>query len=120
MSSLTRLKDEVAPEQETVLRQTYQLAWTSIPVLLVYAAAQVGVSIFVGPKQGQLKLVLEPYLLLLGLILHIQWRRVSRDFFDLGLRRPYWIAAADCLSFVITFWALSVLVHAFLVEAGLI
>jgi hypothetical protein len=94
------------------LRQAYLLAGFSLLVLMIYAAAQAGVALVIAPRQEGLKLVLEPYLLLLGLILHVQWRRVGAAFLGEGLRRPLWIIAADCLSFVITFWALAVIVMA--------
>jgi hypothetical protein len=106
-------------ERSATLQQTYYLAAFSIPVLILYAAAQVSVALLVGPDNGSLKLVVEPYLLILGLILHVQWRRVGGVFRAEGLTRPVWVIAADCLSFIVTFWALSVLTLAFLQEARL-
>jgi hypothetical protein len=107
-------------ERTASLHETYCLALFSLPVLLVYAAIQAGVGLVIAPANAELKLVIEPYLLLLGLILHVQWRRVGGAFLASGLRRPWWVIAADCLSFVITFWALGVLVQAFLQEAKLL
>jgi hypothetical protein len=107
-------------ERPATWQETYFLAWFSLPVLIVYAIAQAAVGLVIAREQPELRLVIEPYLLLLGLILHVQWRRVSRHFFRSGVPRPLWIAAADCLSFVITFWALGILIQAFLQEAKLI
>ena len=112
--------EQLSSDEATSLQQAYVLAFFSLPVLLIYAAAQTGLSCFLGPQHSELKLVLEPNLLLLGLILHVQWRRVSNAFLAHDLPRPLWMAAADCLSFVITFWALWVLAEAFLREAGLV
>lgn len=106
-------------DPSTLLRQTYLLAAFSVPVVVVYAAAQTCIAVLVAPANAALRLVLEPYLLLLGLILHVQWRRVGGVFSSLGLNRPLWIVAADATSFVVTFWAVSVLVLAFLHEARL-
>ena len=110
----------LTPEADASLQQAYVLAFFSLPVLLVYAAAQSFLSFLLGPEHSDLKLVLEPNLLLLGLILHVQWRKVSNAFLAHDLRRPLWMAVADCLSFVITFWALWVLAEAFLREAGVV
>jgi hypothetical protein len=106
-------------ERSATLQQTYYLAAFSVPILVFYAAAQTAVALLVAPANASLKLVLEPYLLILGLILHVQWRRVGGVFHSEGLPRPLWIVAADALSFVITFWALGVLATAFLQEAKL-
>jgi hypothetical protein len=116
-------EEEAAPaaqEQTASVLEAYLLAFFSVPVLLVYAAAQAGISLFLGPEQTALKLVLEPNLLLMGLILHVQWRRVGSIFMSHGLRRPLWMAAGDLASFVITFWACWVLVEAFIREARFI
>ncbi len=107
-------------ERTLSLREGYILAAVGVPILLIYGVAQSMLALFIAPKQPELKLVVEPYLLLIGLILHVQWRRVARTFREHGLTRPAWVAAADCLSFVITFWAIGVLVEAFLKEAGII
>jgi len=106
-------------EQTSTFKQTYYLAAFSAPVVVLYALAQSAVALFVAPANAQLKLVLEPYLLILGLILHVQWRRVGMVYQAEGLPRPAWIIAADALSFVITFWAFGVLVLAFCQEARL-
>jgi hypothetical protein len=110
----------LSSEAATAVQQAYVLAFFSVPVLFIYAAAQAGLSFFLGAEHTQLKLVLEPNLLLLGLILHVQWRKVSNAFLAHDLQRPLWMAAGDCLSFVITFWALWALAEAFLQEAGLL
>ncbi len=102
------------------LQQAYGLALVGLPLLLVYAAAQTSLSFVLGPDQHALKLVIEPHLLLLGLILHVQWRKVDRIYREVGLARPRWIAAADCASFVTTFWALAILGEAFMREAKII
>jgi hypothetical protein len=107
-------------ERSAPLQEAYTLAIFSWPVLIVYAVAQASLSFFLAPHHPALKLVLEPYLLLLGLILHVQWRKVDRTLREHDLARPWWVATADCLSFVITLWALSVLVEAFLHEAKVI
>jgi hypothetical protein len=107
-------------EEAAALQQAYIVAFFSLPVLLIYASAQTALSFMLGPQHTELKLVLEPNLLLLGLILHVQWRKVSNAFLAHGTPRPLWMAGADCLSFVITFWALWVLAEAFLREAQLI
>jgi hypothetical protein len=117
------VEDEAASlphEQAVSLTEAYAIACFSLPVLLIYAAAQTGISFLLGPEHADLKLVLEPNLLLLGLILHVQWRRVGTIFLAHDLRRPVWISAADLASFVITFWACWVLVEAFLREAQLL
>jgi hypothetical protein len=102
------------------LRDAYYLAAFSVPVLLVYAAAQAGISLFLGPDHADLKLVIEPNLLLLGLILHVQWRRVSTIFLAHDLPRPMWMTLGDLASFVITFWAGWVLVEALLRSAQIL
>ena len=102
------------------LRQAYTLAAVGVPMLVVYGMAQTFLGLVLIRSQPELKLVTEPYLLLLGLVLHVQWRKVSLTFQANSLRRPWWIALADCLSFVITFWALSVLAEAFFHEAKLL
>jgi hypothetical protein len=112
------MNHEPSIEQPRVtMREAYTLAFVGLPILVLYALAQAGLSFLLGPHQPALKLVIEPYLLLLGLILHVQWRRVSAAFRDHQTPRPYWIAGADCASFVITFWAFGTLVDAFLREA---
>jgi hypothetical protein len=115
-----RSADESLTGSPVALREAYALAIFSGPVLLVYVTAQASLSFFLAPHHPALKLVLEPYLLLLGLILHVQWRHVSRTFQANDLPRPWWVLAADCLSFVTTFWALCVLVEAFLHQAKVI
>jgi hypothetical protein len=90
------------------------LAWFGLPVLFVYACAQGAISLFVGAQHQHLKLVIEPNLLLLGLILHVHWRHVGTLYAELGQDRPWWIGLADCVSFVITFWALWVLLEVFM------
>ncbi len=102
------------------LQQAYGLALVGLPLLLIYGAAQASLSFALAPHEHALKLVIEPHLLLIGLILHVQWRKVGSIFRDLGLTRPRWIAAADCASFVTTFWALTILGEAFLREAKVI
>jgi hypothetical protein len=99
------------------MREAYTLAFVGLPILLLYALAQAGLSFLLGPHQPALKLVIEPYLLLLGLILQVLGGGVSAVFRDHQTPRPYWIAGADCASFVITFWAFGTLVDAFLREA---
>lgn len=100
-------------ERISSVREAYVLALTGWPMLALYALAQASLSFVVSVERPELKLVLEPYVLFFGLILHAQWRRVRSVFELLGLRRPRWIAVADCASFIITFWALSVLAQAF-------
>jgi hypothetical protein len=103
-----------------ILQRAYGVAVFSTLVLAIYVAAQVVLCVFVARHQPSLKLLVEPYLLLLGLILHVQWKRVARDFRAEEYPRPWWIAAADCASFVTTFWAFFVLMEAFLREAKII
>jgi hypothetical protein len=112
--------NRAAPEPLAPLGQAYVLAFAGLPILLIYAVAQASLSLIVGPNNPNLKLVLEPNLLLLGLILHVQWRKVSHTFRAHGLARPAWVAGADCLSFIITFWALCALGEAFLQQAKLL
>jgi hypothetical protein len=95
------------------LREAYILAAVGWPMLIVYGVAQATLALAVAPQHPQLRLVIEPYLLLFGLVLHVQWRGVDRAFRQQELSRPWWMAAADCLSFVITFWAVAVLMSAF-------
>lgn len=102
------------------LHHAYGVAIFSILILAVYVAAQLVLCVFVARHQPNLKLMVEPYLLLLGLILHVQWKKVAREFRMEDYPRPWWIAAADCLSFVTTFWAFFVLMEAFLREAKII
>ena len=81
-------------------------------VLIFYMTAQVLLSFTLEHGRWlELKLSLESYLLLLGLILHVQWRRVERLVWESGLGRPWWLMLADCLSFVTTFWACGTLFH---------
>lgn len=96
------------------LQEAHLMAYLNAGALLVYVGAQTSLSLLFGRDNAPLKLVLEPYLLLLGLILHVQWRSISRIFRDHAQPRPTWIAAGDCLSFVITFWALVTLTQAFI------
>ena len=102
------------------LQHAYGVAVFSTLVLTIYVAAQVVLCVFVARQQPSLKLMVEPYLLLLGLILHVQWKRVAREFRAEEYPRPFWIAGADCASFVTTFWAFFVLIEAFLREAKII
>lgn len=75
-------------------------------VLIFYIAAQMLLSMaLLHERWLELKLSLETYLLLIGLILHVQWRRVERLVWENGGARPWWLMLADCLSFVTTFWA---------------
>jgi len=97
-----------APPVEAVV-----LAAAGWPILLIYAAAQTALCIFVFPDQPGLKLVVEPYLLLLGLILHVHWRRVTWLCEQVRALRRWWITLADCVSFVITFWAVAALAAGF-------
>lgn len=81
-------------------------------VLIFYMTAQVLLSVaLLNGRWLELKLSLETYLLLLGLILHIQWRRVERLVWEQGMARPWWLVLADCLSFVTTFWACGTILH---------
>jgi hypothetical protein len=102
------------------LREALLIACFSLPTLLVYAVAQSCIYFLLGPNKNGLKLMLEPYLLILGFILHVQWRRVAHIHRYHGQPRPTWMLTGDCFSFVITFWALWTLVEAFLREAKLI
>ena len=102
------------------LREATTIACFSMPVLCIYGVAQSCIYCLLGPAQNGLKLVIEPYLLILGFILHVQWRRVAHIYRDHDLSRPTWMLMGDCLSFVITFWALWTLVQAFLRQAKLI
>jgi hypothetical protein len=97
----------VDPAAAAALREAFVISATSLPVLVIYSAAQaaLGLGLAAHQHQHQLKLMVEPYLLLLGLILHVQWRRVARNYRGAGLPRPGWVAACDCVSFVTTFWA---------------
>lgn len=96
------------------------MAYFSVVVLVVYIGAQSGLTLLFGRDNPPLKLVVEPYLLALGLVLHVHWRKITVAFREHGLVRPRWIATADCLSFMTTFWALWSLVEAFLQKAKLI
>lgn len=109
-------RDAPVPEQVAPLYEAYTLAVVGWPLLAVYALAQAGLSFVIAPQHPDLKLVFEPYLLMLGLILHVHWRRVDRIFRVHDLPRPVWIVMADCLSFVITFWALATLLEALVHE----
>jgi len=115
-----RLVSSMTSERTISLRETYILATVGLPVLIIYTVAQAGVGLLFAARHPHLRLVLEPHLLLLGLILHVQWRRVALGFQLNGLPRPRWVAAADAVSFVTTFWALGGLVQGFLHEAGLV
>lgn len=107
-------------DERTAVRDAYIVAAVSLPILFIYAVAQTGVSVSVGPERPDLKLVIEPYLLLLGVILHVQWRRVTRTLAEQEVPRPLWIAGCDMTSFVITFWALASLAEAALQQAKVI
>jgi len=107
-------------DDRALLRQTNVVAAFSAPIVLLYATAQTCVAVFVAPANAALRLVLEPYLLLMGLILHVQWRHVSGVYRSLGLPRPTWILVADAVSFVITFWAVAILLGAFFHQARLL
>ncbi|MER3414740.1 MAG: hypothetical protein C4297_00805 [Gemmataceae bacterium] len=96
------------------------LAAAAWPVLLVYVSAQAGLGLLVAPRLPHLKLVFEPFLLLLGLILHVHWRRICVSLSEAGLKRPWYVALGDCLSFVTTFWALALLVEAILHELRIV
>lgn len=100
-------------ERSVSIQQAYFLALASLPVLAVYAVVQTTVGLVIGPEYPNLKLVIEPYLLLLGLILHVQWRRVDLLFRCNEVARPGWIITADCASFMTTFWAVWTLAQAF-------
>ncbi len=89
------------------------MACLNVGALVVYIGAQTSIALLFGRDQASLKLVLEPFLLLLGLVLHIQWRTIGGTFLEHGLRRPLWVAVGDCASFMVTFWALVVLADAF-------
>lgn len=102
------------------IQEACWLARFNVPVAVIYAAAQAAVSLMLGQEHVNLKLVIEPHLLLLGVILHVQWRRVDRIHRTLAIPKPWWMSAGDCLSFVVTFWALATLGEAFLRAAGLI
>ncbi|MCS7017317.1 MAG: hypothetical protein NZM42_14530 [Gemmatales bacterium] len=81
-------------------------------VLIFYMTAQVLLSIaLLHGRWLELKLTLETYLLLLGLILHVQWRRIERLVWEAGRARPWWLTVGDCLSFVTTFWACGIIIH---------
>jgi hypothetical protein len=81
-------------------------------VLIFYMTAQVLLSFTLTEARWlELKLSLETYLLLLGLILHVQWRRVERLVWEAGLPCPWWLTSGDCLSFVTTFWACGILLY---------
>jgi hypothetical protein len=110
-----------APEPNpSALREALLISCFSIPVLVIYASAQACIYFLLGPNKTALKLVIEPYMLILGFILHVQWRRVAHIYRDEALPRPTWMAAGDCFSFVITFWAIWTLVEAFLVQAKIL
>jgi hypothetical protein len=113
------IPDEATPLPQT-LHHAFGVAVFSILVLVVYVPAQVALCFFLAPNQHHMKLMIEPYLLLLGVILHIQWRRVGRTFLAEDYPRPIWIVAADCVSFVTTFTAFYILIEAFLREAKII
>lgn len=103
-----------AAPRRVSLQEAHLMACLNAGALLVYLAAQATLSLLFGRENAPLKLVLEPYLLMLGLVLHIQWRTISRTFREHEQPRPTWIAAGDCLSFVVTFWAVFTLTHAFI------
>jgi hypothetical protein len=107
-------------DRSAAMQEAYWLAWFNVPVAAIYAAAQAAVSFMLAREHVNLKLVIEPHLLLLGVILHVHWRRVDRIHRELEISKPWWMSAADCLSFVVTFWALATLGEAFLRAAKLI
>jgi hypothetical protein len=105
-------------DRTSTLPEVHLMACIAVPALLVYAAAQTGLCVALGGREhASLRLVVEPYLLLLGLILHVLWRRTDQTYRAYDQPRPRWMAAADCVSFVITFWALFTLLEAFLQQA---
>ena len=101
----------------STLAEAHLMAGICVPTLVVYAAAQTGISLTLGRDLPGLKLMLEPFLLLLGATLHVLWRRVTLTYYQHDLPRPAWMAACDCASFVTTFWALYTLAEAFVVQA---
>lgn len=110
------LPEPTTPE----LQEAFLIACMSMPTLAIYATAQSCVYFLLGRGQNELKLMIEPFLLILGFILHVQWRRVAHIHRDQDRPRPTWMLVGDCLSFVITFWALWTLAEAFLRQAKLI
>jgi hypothetical protein len=99
------------------LTEAYAMAYFSAMVLVIYLGLQSGLSLAFGRDNPPLKLLLEPFLLCLGLILHVHWVKVTKTFQEHALRRPRWISAADALSFMISFWAVWCIVEAFLQRA---
>lgn len=95
------------------LPEAYAMAYFSTVVLVIYAAAQTSLAVVFGRTNPLLKIFMEPYLLILGLVLHVHWRKIDHTFRNHELRRPRWMAVADCLSFVITFWALWIICESF-------
>jgi hypothetical protein len=113
------MTDSPSAASTQTLREAYVMAYFSAIVLVIYAIVQAGLVFVLAPDNPKLKLMVEPYLLLLGLVLHVQWRRVHRTLNEHGLTRPIWIATGDCMSFVITCTCTWMLFQAFLDEAAL-
>src|SRR5262245_8142209 len=119
--SLAAPEHLMTTDRTSTLPEVQLMACIALPALLVYAAAQTGVCTALGGKQhAMMRLVVEPYLLMLGLILHLLWRRTDQTYRAHSLPRPGWMTAADCVSFVTTFWALFTLVEAFLQQAKIL
>jgi hypothetical protein len=112
------MHEEGQPAAVPLPTEALVLTCAGWPLLVFYAAAQAGLSFVVVPHRPELKLVVEPYLLLLGLILHVHWRRVTHLCQRVDMPRPVCVAVADCLSFVITFWAMAALADAFVSALG--
>lgn len=99
------------------LTEAYAMAYFSAIVLIFYAGAQTSLALMFGRANPPLKMFIEPYLLILGLILHVHWRKIDQSFRHHDLIRPRWMMVADCLSFIITFWAVWVILEACLSNA---
>lgn len=108
--------DELGQSSPQLPLEAVVLGLVGWGVLIFYMVAQSLLAFALAQARWlELKLSLETYLLLLGLILHIQWRRVDRLVWEAGLPRPWWLSLADCLSFVTTFWACSTVVYCLII-----
>ncbi len=96
------------------------MGYVSAGWLFVYVGLQSGLSLLFGGGNPQIKIMVEPFLLALGLLLHVHWRKVTQAFREYEQERPRWVAVCDALSFMISFWALTSLAEAFLQKAKLI
>lgn len=102
------------------LQEALLMGYFSAGLLVIYAGLQSALSIFFGGANPQVKMLIEPFMICIGLALHVQWRKVTLTIRDHDLERPRWVAVGDALSFMITFWAFCCLIEAFLQKAKLL